>query len=71
MSRLQRCIWGSLRKIKSGWFKSMKCLRLKMFRLSPSMFQVIALKEMKEGFVGSEASATRADLSGHLSLNDV
>ena len=41
-----------------------------MFLPSPSMFQDIALKEEKEGFLVTEASATGADLSGHLSLKN-
>ena len=66
-------ICGSLRKTRSGWWASMKCLRLKIFLPRPSIFQVRATKELveeKEESVdsGDGASAKVAELSDPMSL---
>ena len=59
---LQEKIWGSLRKMKSGWWISMKCLRLKRFLETPSMFQESIIKELALLILASTATVDLSDL---------
>ena len=76
-------IFGSLRKTRSGEVRQRKFFKLKIFLLTPSMFQVkdfrmICLLLSSLGFVGFSsslkagdfvvASTARVDLSAHKSL---
>ena len=75
-SRSLAKIWGSLRKMKSGWWSLVKCFRFRALRKIPSIFQVKdvkvvedATKEADEG-IEEEASTARVGLSELYSLTD-